>query len=83
MHVGQYVRQVLEERREQGTDEGGRDASWWFDALWSYVGCAMPTERVLTPQTVEAWYVKFEEALRKKEEEEEERKAKKERKRSR
>ncbi|GJE94049.1 YDG/SRA domain-containing protein [Phanerochaete sordida] len=39
-------------------DEGGRSARWWYDALWSYVGCAMPTDKLVPPATVEGWYRK-------------------------
>lgn len=66
VHVGRHVQSVLEQKREQGKDEGGRDYDWWYEALWSYVGCAMPTDELVSSQKVEGWYTKFEEVLQKK-----------------
>lgn len=57
--VGAHVEAVLSRKAAQGHDEGGRDLGWWYDALWSYVGCAMPTSKVVEPQTVEGWYRKY------------------------
>ena len=55
--IGRHITKVLEEKRRLGTDEGGRDAKWWFDTLWSYVGASMPgVTKAVEPQTVEKWY---------------------------
>jgi hypothetical protein len=54
--VGRHVNKVLESKTQEPIDEGGRDASWWYDNLWAYVGAHMPITEAVTPKTVEGWY---------------------------
>lgn len=58
------MRRVLESKSQQGADEAGRDGAWWYSALWTYVGCAIPTKPdeklVRDPEGVEQIYEKQE-----------------------
>ena len=56
LRIGRHVNTELAKRASGAHDEGGRDARWWYDALWSYVGAHMPSSEVFTPQKVEGWY---------------------------
>ncbi|EKM51303.1 uncharacterized protein PHACADRAFT_263341 [Phanerochaete carnosa HHB-10118-sp] len=68
VRVGRYVQSVLQQKRGRGKDEGGRDYDWWYEALWSHVGCAMPTKQLVSVQQVEEWYTKYEQKLQTKKE---------------
>lgn len=68
VQAGRYVNKILDEKRQQGTDEGGRDAAWWEESLWQYVADHMPKGNP-TPAQVREWYEKREAVLKKKAEE--------------
>ena len=62
--VGQRVVAVLETKKQEGTNAPGRDENWWYDALWGYVGCAipkMPGEGAWAPGRVNRVYDRIEE----------------------
>lgn len=69
------MRHVLESKSQQGADEAGRDSAWWYSALWTYVGCAIPrkpSEKLgRDPEEVEQIYEKQEQRAKHRKEKEE------------
>lgn len=58
--IGRHINKVLARKAELGTDEAGRSVQWWYDALWSYAACAMPSDPLPSPEQTENWYNKWE-----------------------